>query len=452
MSKQLTKRHGKNYAIRVCAWALYAGFNGIEPIVIGYLSFYLTNNLFLSAAVVGALIAVAKVFDGFSDVAAGFLIDRTKSRFGKGRPYTLFVIAMWSGIVLLFSTPISWSNTAKYVYIFGMYLLTDTVFRTLVLASEPVHYRYGFSRDEQIDSIGIWGVCGGVISIAGTIVIPSLIDSYQTQPHGWTIVMLIIAIPAMLLSLLRFFCIPENDVSCKTVQEPTMQCSMKEAVKCIFHNKSLLFFGLALLLVTAMNSMSAIYAYYFTYIIGDLSQLSVASSFAMVSLLAMPVYPILAKKYGKRNVALVLCIAGGIVSLFAIFMYKNVIALGIIFALRNICFTSINVMMSMFTIDAMKYTEWKDSVKIDGLIGSIQSVVQKIGAAIMLFVSGTVLQAFGFDGSLAVQSASATKAIWAMCILLPIALMFFAAFAISGYKLDKQMPQIEKELELRNKK
>lgn len=208
--KRKENGHDKNYAIRVLAYTLYCGFNGLETIIIAYMTYYLTNSLFLSAGIVGGLVAVAKLFDGVSDIVAGFLIDHTHTRWGKARPYGLFAIAMWITVVLLFSTPVSWSTGAKCVYVFIMYLLTDTVFRTLVLAADPVHYRHGFNKKEQMDSVAIWGTVGGAIAIVGSIAIPILVNVYQFQDHGWTIIAAALAVPAAVFSSLKVFCIPET--------------------------------------------------------------------------------------------------------------------------------------------------------------------------------------------------------------------------------------------------
>lgn len=149
--------HYRNYMLRVISYALFAGFNGVETVVIAYLSYFMTDSLLLAAGITGAIIAGAKLFDGVSDVVAGYLIDRTHTRWGKARPYSLFSALMWISIVLLFTVPHSFSTPLKCIYLFVIYLLTDTVFRTLAVTADPVHYRHGFNKKEQIDSIAIWG-------------------------------------------------------------------------------------------------------------------------------------------------------------------------------------------------------------------------------------------------------------------------------------------------------
>ena len=84
--KEKTKNnHLPHYGRRAAVWTTYAASNGMEALLLGYMSFYLTDSVLMAAATVGTIIALSRVFDGVSDVIAGFIIDRTNSRWGKSR-------------------------------------------------------------------------------------------------------------------------------------------------------------------------------------------------------------------------------------------------------------------------------------------------------------------------------------------------------------------------------
>lgn len=89
----------------------------------------------------------------------------------------------------------------------------------------------------------------------------------------------------------------------------------------------------------------------------------------------------------------------------------------------------------------MKYTEWKEGKKAEGILAACTSLAQKIGAAIAMFLTGAVLQAFGYVGGQAVQSQSALNAIYGMYIILPIIIMAGAFICMYCYKLDNKLPQ-----------
>lgn len=439
--------HGKNYGLRVMSYALFTGFNGMETTVIAYLSYYMTDSVFLAAGIAGAIIACAKVFDGISDVMAGYLIDRTNTKWGKARPYSLFAILMWIGVILLFSVPKSFSMTGKCIYLFVIYVLTDSVFRTLALTSDPVHYRYGFNQKEQLDSIAIWGTCGGVIGLVGGILIPALVTAYQGVENGWTTIMVMLAIPAIIGSALKFFFVPEIHNESENVKQENIK--VKDAFRLIFKNKYLLSIALVQVLLIILQSMGSIQTYYFSYIIGDLSLLAVASSFTLATIFVTPFYSIIAGKIGKKKMVLTFLAIGTVASVLEIFVSKNYIALGILYTIRMVGLISFNMVVNLFLIDCMKYTEWKEGVKAEGVLAAITSLAQKLGAAIALLLSGVVLQIFGYNGSLAVQTKSALNAIYGMYIILPIIVMAAAFAVLYFYKLEEKLPKIEAELEER---
>lgn len=99
-------------------WQSRAVSLGCMTIVYGYLMIYCTNTLGLSSALVGTLLLCSKVFDGITDLFAGYLIDNTNTRFGKARPYEFAIIGVWICTWLLFSCPTEWSYTVKAVWLF----------------------------------------------------------------------------------------------------------------------------------------------------------------------------------------------------------------------------------------------------------------------------------------------------------------------------------------------
>jgi len=73
--------------------------------MLGYATFYCTDVLQLAPALVGTLFMVSKIFDSFTDIVAGFIVDRTQTRWGKGRPYEIFMLFLWLSTWLLFQLP-----------------------------------------------------------------------------------------------------------------------------------------------------------------------------------------------------------------------------------------------------------------------------------------------------------------------------------------------------------
>jgi GPH family glycoside/pentoside/hexuronide:cation symporter len=98
-----------------------------------FVTFYYTNSVGMAAAAIGTMFLISRIFDGISDIVMGLIIDRTKSRFGKARPWLLWM-ALPFGIsgVLLFSVPLGLSPVAKLIYVYITYNLLSTVVYTAI--------------------------------------------------------------------------------------------------------------------------------------------------------------------------------------------------------------------------------------------------------------------------------------------------------------------------------
>ena len=101
------------------AWSSRAMSLILNVTFVAQVTYYCTDVLKMPAGIVGALLLISKVFDGFTDLVAGYLIDRTKTRFGKARPYEIFIIFVWLFTVFLFSTP-DMGLTGQIIFVFIM--------------------------------------------------------------------------------------------------------------------------------------------------------------------------------------------------------------------------------------------------------------------------------------------------------------------------------------------
>lgn len=105
--------------------------NVVYAFLSSFVMIYLTNTIGLSAGIVGTLIAVSKLFDGFTDIFFGSMIDKTHSRLGKARPWMLYgYIGCAVTLVAIFAVPTDWGETAQYAWFFIAYTLLNGVFYT----------------------------------------------------------------------------------------------------------------------------------------------------------------------------------------------------------------------------------------------------------------------------------------------------------------------------------
>ncbi len=105
--------------------------NVVYALLSSFVMIYLTNTVGLNPGVVGTLIAASKIFDGVTDVFFGAMIDNTKSKLGKARPWMLYAyIGCAVTLVAIFAVPVNLGRVSQYLWFFMAYTLLNAVFYT----------------------------------------------------------------------------------------------------------------------------------------------------------------------------------------------------------------------------------------------------------------------------------------------------------------------------------
>lgn len=94
----------------------------VNVMLVGYVTFYATDILGLNMGILGVIFLVSKIVDAFTDLVAGFIVDRTHTRLGKARPYEIFIVFQWILLVMLYNVP-DMSATLQYVWLLVIYIL-----------------------------------------------------------------------------------------------------------------------------------------------------------------------------------------------------------------------------------------------------------------------------------------------------------------------------------------
>lgn len=423
--------------------------NGIWGIMQGYLTFYLTQNVLLSSVSVGMVLLVSKVFDGFTDLIAGYIIERTKSKWGKGRPYSLFATVAWIFIILLFSVPSFFSRNGKLVYVFICYTLIQSVALTLFNCSDQVYMIRAIPKEK--DKTSTLAVGGTLVTYGSTILaiaMPMLVTSLGTTKQGWTILALAIGIPAMILASLRFLLVKELpllDAEGREVEPEKVTIS--QIIKQLIHNKYVLIcFGLIFAYYFGANLNNMVMTYYFTYNIGNLNLLTYINATALIVPLVLLLMPKLMGKLGKGKLlkyGLIINLAASIVRAF---FSTNLIVYAITSLASSMGTLPMVYFIGMLVLDCMDYGEYKLGYRVESSFTAVTSAGQKLAAGIASGVGGAVMGAAGFISGAATQSTEAMQSIWVLTIIFPIAIGAILVILISKYDLDDKMDSIRKEL------
>lgn len=208
-----------------------------------------------------------------------------------------------------------------------------------------------------------------------------------------------------------------------------------------------LFIVVGLMFLTFLvNNMQTATTYYFKYIVGDISLQGTVAVTSMIVVPALVLFPMLANKFGTTNLLRGAVLIGAIGLLIRTIGGTSLVTLIIGGCLMGIGTLPISMMINTYLIDCMDYGEWKTGVRIEGLVASIANFASKVGNGVALGVVGLVMGLAGYDGKLAVQSASASAAIIFLYNIFPM-IMFVVMFILSlNYKVDEIRPQMDADL------
>ena len=190
---------GKFVAWRMRDWSLAANF-----IVMSYLTIYCTDTLKMPAALVGTLLLASKILDGVGEMFAGYIVDNTRTKFGKGRPYELCILGLWICTYFLFSTP-DMGMVGKSIWVVIFYALVQSVFQTMLAAAQTPYMKRAWANKRVLVKLQSYGgILGTLLSAIVSISFPILMRSMATSHAGWSKLVMIYAIPLGLIGLLRF--------------------------------------------------------------------------------------------------------------------------------------------------------------------------------------------------------------------------------------------------------
>lgn len=412
----------------------------IYVLLSGFLMNYCTDILQVTPAYVSLILVVSKLVDGVTDACAGFIVDRTRTKWGKGRPYEVFVIALWICTWLMFSTPTGFSEIIKCVWIFIMYTLVNSICYTFLNANGTVYMVRAFKESQIVKLTSYSSIITMLAAVIFNVAFPQLLASYGTTASGWRMLVGGFAITMGALGILRFLFVPEKyDVDAEHKDE---KVKVTDVFKVIKGNRFILILALMTLVFNFVTNMG-VNVYYYTWIVGNVGMMSVS---AIAQIIAIPLaflFPVLLKK----TTVVKLMFAGFLVSAFGwllnFFAGANVALLAAAAILYGAGTIPASMLISLAILECAEYNEFKEIPRMEGTMSSINSLAGKVGAAVGTAGLGIILTVIGYDGSLVQQSGMTLMGIRIMFSILPAVLYIIVAFTLAGYfALDKQMPQI----------
>jgi GPH family glycoside/pentoside/hexuronide:cation symporter len=411
-----------------------------------FLFIFYTDVFGLSAAAVGTMMLVTRLIDAFSDPLMGAIADRTKTKFGKFRPYLLWgIIPMVAAGVLTFTVP-DVSDGNKLIWAYGTYIF-------MMLAYTFINVPYGallgvVTSDTQqrttLTSFRFIGAFSGGSIVA--FMTPELV-AYLGQGNealGWQYTMLVYGLIAAVLFTVTFLSTTERVSPPANQKTPVMQ-----DLKDLTQNKPWkVLFVLALIIMMTISLRGSTGTFYFKYYV---ERPDLIGSFAMVYMIALAIgaalTPLLTKFIDKRRLLMFLMTLVAGLSLAFYFVPKE--NLSLMFALQILIGLALGpkspLVFSMYA-DTADFSQWRTGRRATAMIFSAAAFAQKLGGALAGAMIGWMLASLGYVAN-QVQTGTSQEGIVLLMTLIPAIFAAIAVPLIYFYPLDdEKLKKLQSEL------
>lgn len=431
--------------------------NVVYAFLSSFVMIYLTNTVGLNPGIVGTLIAASKFFDGMTDVFFGAMIDKTKSRLGKARPWMLYAyIGCAVTLAAIFMIPVDLGKPAQYAWFFIAYTLLNAVFYTANNIAYSALTALVTKNSKERVQMGSYRF---IFAFATSLLIQSVtigaVSAFGGGAAGWRTVAILYAVIGLAVNTISVLSVRElpqnelNDSASGEYQNTTEKYGLIAAAKLLISNKFyLMICGVYILqqIYTAMINMGI---YYMTYVLKNENLFGVFSWAVNIPLIIALVFtPTLVAKWkgmyklnlrgymlGTAGRALVV-VAGYIGSVPLMLLFTAVAALG-----QGPWQGDMNAVIA----SCSEYTYLTKNKRVDGTMYSCTSLGIKLGGGLGTAVAGWMLAASGFDGAAAVQPESCIRMLCFMYLWVPVIISFIITFVLSKMNVEQTNAELRKK-------
>ncbi|WP_124042317.1 melibiose:sodium transporter MelB [Clostridium perfringens] len=415
------------------------GKDAVYAIVSIYLMFYFTDVLGIAAGFVGGLFFVARIWDAINDPIMGLIVDNTRTRWGKFRPWILIGTLVNSVVLIFLFTDCGLTGNALYIYVSVIYILWGMTYTLMDVPYWSMLPNLTSDKEEREEVSVIPRIFAAfatlIVSSLGLKIVSILGDG--NQKSGFLYFSIIISAVFIVTILITVKNTREHNFS--SSQEKT---TLKQMVNVLVKNDQLItFLFMVLLFTVGQQIIAGIQLYYFKYVTGSENLFTVFVSFSGIStILGLIVFPKIVSKLSRIKVYILGCVLPviGIVMLLlaGLFLPKNPILVGlagIIYSFGGGFFTG---SQTVALADIVDYGECKLGTRNESVIFSIQTLLVKISTAFGGLLTGLILSATGYVPN-QVQSATTINGLRIVMTIVPIIFISASALVyIKHYKLN----------------
>ena len=420
--------------------------NCVYALLTAFMMIYLTDTIGMSMGVVSTLIALSKVFDGVTDFFFGRMIDKTKTKMGKARPWMLWAyLGCAITLVACFSIPTSWGQTAQYIFFFLSYTLLNAVFFTannIAYASLTALITKNTSERVQIGSFRfIFAFATKIVIEAVTIFAVGWLGGGVV---GWRTIAIIYAIVGLITNTYSVFSVkelPEADEEMEEEREEEHNLTFLKSFKLLLKNKYYVIICCSYILTQLYASVIGMGTYYTKYIMGNeeiFSTISLAINITMV--VALTILPYVIKKMGgmyKLNIFGYIIAALGRVGVMVGGYMGNLPLMLAFTAVSTIGIAPLQGDLNALIACCSEHTTLTTGHRLEGMMYSCSSLGIKLGGALGTAICGWMLDAAGYIENAAVQTASTVSMMQFLYLWMPIILNAAVGFLLVFLRVEK---------------
>ncbi|MBN1411760.1 MAG: MFS transporter [Spirochaetales bacterium] len=417
-----------------------------------YLMYYLTEILDLPDATMwwmtGAF-TVLRIFDALNDPISGFIVDNTRSRFGKFKTWITLGGVIGGIFTILLFTDIGITGGAYIAVFIVIYLVWDVFYGLNDISYWSMLPSLTINQKEREKMGAFARICANIGMYICVVGILPVTNALGGNKLAWFIFAAAVIAVTWIFLCFTLFGVKEH----REYYKKEEKTSLKKLFSVIVKNDQLLWTAISMaLFMIGYTTTASFGTYFFKYAFGDVNMYSVFAGVLGVSQLsALLVFPVISKKLPRKQLytfATALVIAGYIIFFFS---PMNIIFIGAAGVLLFFGQAFIQLLMLMFLADTIEYGQWKLGSRNESITFSIQPLINKIGGAIASGVVGITVIISGINAAGKPSDVTEGGLLIMKAAMLVLPLVSIAAGYLVyrfKYRIDKQMfDRIVKDLE-----
>lgn len=437
-----------------------------------YLSYFFVNVFGIDPSAVAFMIFIVGIWDTFNDPLMGMVIDKTRTRFGKLRPWLLIVpIPLAIATCMLFAGPMFFQGTPgaavqKVVYMYFSYIIWELFYTigdvpfwglSASISPNPADRTRVISSARFISAI-IGGLPG--IVVAPMIDLVKGGNTSMSMPQVFFILGLIMGVVGIgIFSIAGIFC---KERVVQSIEEPTLM----DGFRALVHNKPLLLIILSNILGCLGNIFDIFTNYLYIDVLGSATLgIIIGIPGMVVNFGSYALIPVLKKRMDNKQIFMFATVGKAAIHIGTFFVgigcLHSVGLMSVILAVRGILYALFNAVTMVTPTemigDTTDYMEWKSGTRNEGVNFSILTFISKFTGSMSKSFGTLALKLIGYQtavtGSIVVQSMRTQRGIWSMYTIIPGLLSLLGIIPFFFYRLSgKQLVEIREELEIRREK